>query len=1347
MKRSYYVEWVLLHFGETLCRELETFTLRQINTPMRHILLFLLFTVLGNLALAADQQAVSLPDGVKAVWGIDKAQRETTPTRESICVNGLWQWQPTSSEQAVPPTENWGWFKVPGCWPGVTDYMQKDSQQVYVHPNWQDAKLSAVTKAWYQREIEIPADWKDRRVLLKADYVNSRAVVYIDGNRVGEILYPAGQLDLSEFAVPGKKHLLSLEVTALPLSDVIAKFSDTNAPTQGTATVNRRGLCGDVFLVSEPKGPRISDVRIETSVRNSEMTVHATLENLQEDVEYELQIDLYDSPCHNGLPVSSYLHCFEKKDIVNGRFSMKEKDSIFAQRGYWDIHTPMNMYEVVVMLSETIHLSDEKMASRLDDETLPIRFGFRELWIDGRDLYLNGSRIWLSCVPLDNAMICAATANYDAAKETMLRLKSFGVNFVYMHNYDCNPGSFLSFAEILRAADDVGMLISFSQPHFGHFDWSAPDAETTNGYKRIAEFLVREAQNHPSVVFYSMSHNGTGYSEDMNPFLMDGVAAPRSRWAKNNVEKAERAEKIVRELDPSRIVYHHASGNLGPMHVTNFYGNWIPIQEMSDWFGHWATVGTKPMFTCEYGVPFTWDWAMYRGWYNGVREFGSAPAPWEFCNAEWNAQFLGDAAFKIGEPEKKNLRWEAKQFHDGKVWHRWDYPHPLGSRDFTDQDPILASYITDNWRAFRTWGLSVNSFWEHGRLWSLRPGVDKSRKSFVTDWDNLQRPGFSPDYVEQRYERIDQAYERDDWVPSFGAEALIRNNMPLLGYIAGKDGAITSKDHNFLPGETVEKQLVLVNNSRETVECRYSISATWRPDKPKVRSVILETGNIERIPIQLHITDNMEPRAYTYRARFSFGGETQVDEFTVNIMPKPQLEKIPAMKIALFDPKGETQNLLGELGVTYRLINDVSEVKSDDTVILGKDALNLSGSGFDLTSVPDGMKVIVFEQTAETLEKRLGFRVAEYGLRNVFKRVADHPLLENLSNDNLRDWRGAATLLPKRLDYEINDNVFNGVPTVEWCGITVPRVWRCGNQGNVASVLIEKPTCGDFLPILDGGFSLQYSPLMEYRHGKGMILFCQMDVTGRTENDPASTQLVGNVLRYVNEWKPEPKRAVAGFGDTEAYLKMIGANPDGRYFGKRAIPDFQPDNENTILVTAGGVPWNARDDERVKHFVRGWGGVLTVGCGNADLNLYYPDITVTNGEHISTYFEPFGMDSPLRGIGPADLHNRDPQVYPLVTDGADVVGNGILAVMDEGRTVICGLAPWQFPEDQQSFKRTFRRSAFTLARLLGNMNADLRTPLPGRFHGQVGKDEKRWLDGLYVDQPEEWDDPYRFFRW
>ncbi|MCL2744908.1 MAG: hypothetical protein FWE67_13770, partial [Planctomycetaceae bacterium] len=790
-----------------------------------------------------------LPDGVKAVWDLDKAHKETTATREKVSINGLWRWQPVGDGARAggirPPTDNWGYFKVPGSIPGITDWMQKDSQQVHAHPNWKNTQLRSVTKAWYQREIEIPANWKKRRILLQADYVNSRAVVYVknivipaqagiqtkdvnpvsldprlrggdeqvtDSKTVGEILYPAGTVDLTDVCQPGKKYLLSIEVTALPHAEVIALFGDTNAPKRGAVTINRRGFCGDVWLVSEPKGPRITDVKIETSVRNKEITVSAVLENLEPETQYGLEISIFREKTE-GSGTMTLKYMFRGRDIGNEQIFVKKFP--WLPKKLWDIHTPENMYELSVSIEK--NTSDAGLipigAARFLDTTFPIRFGFREFWIDGRDLYLNGTRIWLSCVPLDNAQVGAALANYEAAKESMLRLKSFGVNFVYTHNYDCNPGSFISFAEILRAADDVGMLVSFAQPHFGHFEWdNLAGTPAPNGYERIASFLVKEAQNHPSVIFYSMSHNSTGYNEDMNPFLMDGIAAPRSRWAKTNLEKASQAEAIVKKLDPSRIVYHHASGNLGPMHISNFYGNWIPVQEMSDWFGHWATVGTKPMFTCEYGVPFTWDWAMYRGWYKGKREFGSAPVPWEFCNAEWNAQFIGDKAFNIGEPEKRNLRWEAQKFRDGAVWCRWDYPAQLGSREFTDQDPILARYIHDNWRAFRTWGLSINSYWEHGRLWSLRPGVDKSRKNYVTDWDNLQRPGFSPDFQEQRYERIDLAFERDDWIPSHAAKALLRNNMPLLGYIAGKEGAFTSKDHNFLAGEVVEKQWVVVNN-------------------------------------------------------------------------------------------------------------------------------------------------------------------------------------------------------------------------------------------------------------------------------------------------------------------------------------------------------------------------------------------------------------------------------------------------------------------------------------------------------------------------------------------------------
>ena len=109
-------------------------------------------------------------------------------------------------------------------------------------------------------------------------------------------------------------------------------------------------------------------------------------------------------------------------------------------------------------------------------------------------------------------------------------------------------------------------------------------------------------------------------------------------------------------------------------------------------------------------------------------------------------------------------------------------------------------YLTDNLRAFRTWGVSATSPWEYGHFWRLRDGVDRRRKELPVDWDNLQRPGFSPDYIDQRYERMDLAFERSDWIATADGQALLRNNRPLLAYIGGPPAHFTSKDHNFLPG-------------------------------------------------------------------------------------------------------------------------------------------------------------------------------------------------------------------------------------------------------------------------------------------------------------------------------------------------------------------------------------------------------------------------------------------------------------------------------------------------------------------------------------------------------------------
>jgi beta-galactosidase len=1271
------------------------------------------------------QTASAPPNGFRAVWDLARAWREPTPTRERLCINGLWRWQPSTPMQDAVPDSRWGYFKVPGCWPGITDYLQKDSQTVYPDPSWREQKRSTPTAAWYQREIEIPADWSARRIALSVECVNSFATVYLDGTKVGELRFPAGEIDLTAICRPGTRHLLSLHVIAMPLKAVRLSYADTAAAKEVSGTVERRGLCGDVYLVSTPATARLADVSVQTSVRRGKVTVGAVIESAAADAKYSLRAEILQDD-HTVTHFDS--DPFTNANLSDGRISFAAK---WKPDQLWDLNTPQNLCTLRVSLLDA--------AGKVLDTMWDVRFGYREFWIDGRDFYLNGTRIFLSALPIGNAQISVAEATYSAARETMLRLKRIGINLVYTHNYGCEPGTHLSFEEILRAADDVGMLVSFSQPHFSQYDWKAPDADTNNGYARDAALYVRAAQNHPSVVFYSMSHNATGYEQDMDPDLIDGVHDPRK--SANNVKLALRAEAIVRRLDPSRIVYHHAGGNIGAMHTINFYPNFAPVQELCDWFGHWATDGVKPLFLCEYGAPFTWDWTMYRGWYQGQREFGSAAVPWEFCLAEWDSQFLGDRAFAMQLEEKANIRWEAKQFAAGRVWHRWDYPTQVGSPKFEQRNQVMAKYIEDNWRAYRTWGVSGISPWEYEMFWMPRPGVDRSRKEIKTNWDNLQRPGFSPDYIDSQFEQIDTAFDFDDWIPTAAGKAVLRNNQPVLAYIAGGPDAFTAKDHNFLPGQTVEKQLIVINNSRKIL----AFHCNWSLGLPEPiagqKDVTIETGQQARIPMSFPLPKTTKPGEYAIRTSVRFGNDQQQDDtFAIHGLPEPEPSK-SEKSVALFDPRGETAKLLQRLGVAFHPIDANTPSRNDETLIIGKLALSADGPAPDISGVRDGLKTIVFEQSKEALEKRLGFRAVEYGLRQVFPRIPDDPILAGIDTENLRDWHGEATTTLPRLAHEIRPRYG---PTIEWCDIPVTQIWRCGNRGNVASVLIEKPGRGDFRPVVDGGFSLQYSPLMEYREGKGMVLFCQLDVTARTEPDPAAEAIARNIFQYASAWKPNPQRRAIYVGPPEgkAHLKSTGIEA-AAYDGGELPPD-------QVLILGPGAATNLGPDAiHVKKFITAGGRVLAMGLDQRGADAVLPmKVGFTAREHISTMFDPPENDSLLSGIGPADVELRAPRILLLVS-GAAATGDGVLG-SESDNIVICQLIPWQLDyKKSYNLKRTYRHSCFLLARLLGNLGVAEPTPLLDRFHSAVqpGHEEKRWLDGLYLDAPEEWDDPYRHFRW
>ena len=132
--------------------------------------------------------------------------------------------------------------------------------------------------------------------------------------------------------------VLSLHVVALPLKGVMLSYADTASAREVKGTVARRGLCGDVYLVSTPRGARIADVRVDTSVREGRVSLDAALEGLAADGRYRLRA----GSRRDGREVADLRSpAFTAADLARRPVHLRR--GVEAGR-LWDLHTPGNLY-------------------------------------------------------------------------------------------------------------------------------------------------------------------------------------------------------------------------------------------------------------------------------------------------------------------------------------------------------------------------------------------------------------------------------------------------------------------------------------------------------------------------------------------------------------------------------------------------------------------------------------------------------------------------------------------------------------------------------------------------------------------------------------------------------------------------------------------------------------------------------------------------------------------------------------------------------------------------------------------------------------------------------------------
>ncbi len=1247
--------------------------------------------------VAAD---MPLPEGAEDLRDSSRAWRQTSATRQRICLNGLWRFLPAGKEstQRPPPSgRGWGWFKVPGIWPRSAD----DAQRVLSPDGYEDSELRDLEQAWYQRPLNVPADWASRKVLLDFTMVQTHARVWIDGREAGEVFFPGGLLDITKEAKPGTAQTLTLLLTARPLEKESDVFMAPDRIIRSKAAVRCRGLTGDVWLRSQPAREALGDVHVVTSTRKGTIAFHTTVQD-RGPGKRSLEASVYEG--------DRLVKTFQGgKEISNGRLCLAGD---WADAKLWDLHTPRNIYTAVVTLRDG--------AGRPLDQSLPIRFGFREFWIDGRDFYLNGSRVHLRALHTTNIASDADQGSIDGCRNTCRRLKEYGFNALITSNYSFAPGDVGYMDALFAAADSEGVLATFSLPHIKDFNMKLDTARQAERYRALCDWLIRRAWNHPSIVMYAMNHNTTGYKGDQNPLWMDGVYAPDAEWAKTNPgrlksrKQAALAAAIASELDPTRPVYHHQSGNLGDLYTVNIYLNWAPLQERSDWLRHWATRGVKPMFFVEWGLPHVSSWSSYRG-----PEFiWRAPAFQQVWDSEYAAAYVGQDAYRMTPTKVRSMEWEEE------LWARGEpFPWSHLIRYFRSQDEnytqIQAMFAADNWRSHRTWGVSAMLPWDQENLWRV-PEEAGRRQPVAQPFAHLQRQGIVPDAVAPVANQAIYSRDVSQVRPSELGRAFLRWNMPLCAYLGGAAGHFTEKGHNFSPDETVRKQLIVLNDTRQTTRCKYgwSFSATGRRQEGEIA---VAPGDKALVDVAVPLPQDLAPGHYTLSASFDFGANgRQEDSLGIDVLA-PAGKPRTRSRVALFDPGAQTGPLLRQLGLEFRSVAADDPLDQVDLLILGRQALAASkGPVPGLDRVAKGLKMLVFEQEADALEQKLGFRINIHGLRQVFARTPSHPALVGLADGQLRDWRGSATIVPPYLDIT---SVDQNDPKWKWSGFENTRVWRCGNQGSVATVLIEKPDRGDFLPIVDGGFDLQYSSLLEWTLGSGRVIFCQMDVTGRTDSEPAAMALCSNLIRYLDDAKPAAQRPTHWAGDkrTSELLKQLGIAAAEA----RTLPAA-----GALMILGPG----ATIDKPLRPRVEEGLDVLLLGLSEEEIARVLSGVVkLKTGPTVSSMLQPLA-DPLLAGVSGAELHWRTKPVLAAIQAAHEGENLSLQVVqLGRGHVVLCQAAPWMFDDQKKGYLRTtYRRNVFLISRLLHNLRAE---------------EAATGTDARYLQTPQAEDDPYRYYRW
>ena len=1218
-----------------------------------------------------------------------------------------WRFQPAESITAPIHEEAWVDVNLPFDWARYWEWEQGKMQEAR-RAGWVERvpQMLHMNNGWFARTITIPTEYTGRRFWLALDQIHNDAAVYVDGERVDEILGPEGRVDLTEHLTPGTPHTLRIWVTrwwnGVSLSmeqDVLRRTAlywrlggrverlvrQGKTREEAEAQVMQRRMVGGLTapVRLEIRAPRaeVTDVFVQTSYRQKTLAVEIeTLNHAAVNGRLELRVrDVTEPDEGTALPAIE-----QAVRLAGAGRKVHRLEVPWQNPRLWEIDDGY-LYAADVVLRD-----DE---GRVLHKVQPVRFGFREVWVEGRQLMLNGHPLRLRFTQLK-----PEREPMNPASITFMRSMGGNASYYTMPNdaeWWRQRGRrpelpFGDWKKMLEYADETGWAYFAPMPPMRAVKNVLDDPEAREAYRREARLFARRLRNHPSILAWALSMNtGTPAREDpeklgQSRYHTDQALSPNKKWAVFG-------QNVMKELDPTRLRYHH-SGQGGQFDFFNHYVNFMPLRERMAIPSYWAEHGDRPWGISEWGELYTASFA-----WGPVYRF-----------TEHAAAYLGDEAYDLETPRfvkfQNDLIDQDRRQFKGVV--RLKPREAATIRDETAYGAMQNLFVRQTNLAWRAYGVPMGWF-----PWTFQVGLG------ITPYhDYLHRKG---EEVNFRYEHLrmkeaQAAHEEPPaWVNSL-YHAYRDTLQPLLVTLAGRPERLHSRQRHFYAGETFRKTIMAVWDGPGDTDCSVDWSLTTDAGRTIVsdrESFDLSVGQIDRRTLELTAPD-VNQRTDASLAVVVYGDQGEVirrERFALTFRPKAQRLNTQS-RWAIYDPQGTAADWLTSRDADMTHLESIEGFNADDydVLLLGRNALeSLRTAPFNTGDMANGLRVLMLEQSVSSLQG-MGFRVTDIRPRRAFMRVSDHDALQGLQPIDLRDWRGRSTLLP---------------PTNEgmhpW-PVSHPPHWQ--NDDTVASVIIETPQHGAFTPIVECEFDLAYSPLLQWSHGAGQVIFCQFDVTDRLDRDPAADQLMGNLVRTLDASpRTAQNRTVVYHGGPRDhdYLRALGATVT-EYDGSL-------DPAKHILVLGRdktAAPPMTPDD--LERFVLYGGIVLSMPADGRALRERMPadvsdqmEFATLEVPRVAPPQEPAAL---LRGMGPQLFRWR---MFPQFTrfsasgDAANVHRylDGLVLHVPRGRGhwIFSQIDPKKLQHDHATLKRVRWNTARYYQQLLTNLGAKTRHDLTRRL--------------------------------